>query len=54
VAVPVFGGDGEVSAAIAVIGPLDLNLGAHVETMRACATAVAHAVGVLEREWFED
>lgn len=54
VAVPVVGSDGEVSAAIAVIGPLDLNLGAHVETMRACATAVAHAVGVLEQEWFED
>lgn len=54
VAVPVFGNEGEVSAAIGLIGPLDLHLGAHVEAMRACATVVTHAVGVLEQQWLED
>jgi DNA-binding IclR family transcriptional regulator len=54
VAVPVFSSAGEVTAAVALIGPVDAGLATHVEALRSCTTAVAQGVETLERRWFEE
>jgi len=54
IAVPVFASTGEVSAAVALIGPVEANLPGHVQELRTCTAAVAQAAEVLERRWFED
>jgi len=54
VAAPVFASDGSVTAAVALIGPMDARLTAHTEPLRGCANAVARSVEVLERRWFEE
>lgn len=52
-AVPVFGSDGGISAAIALIGPAEVNLDVHVEALRSSAAAIARSVEALEQRWFE-
>ena len=53
-AVPVFGASGTVMAAIGVIASTGSNLTAAEEPLRACAQAVARAVEIHDRQWYED
>ena len=54
VATPVFGSQGEVIAGVALLAPTSSAIGPHVETLRACASAVARSVQLVERLWFEE
>lgn len=49
-----FASDGEVCAAVALIGPMEIDPAAHVPALRSCAGSVAHSVEVLEQRWYED
>jgi DNA-binding IclR family transcriptional regulator len=52
-AAPVFGSDGEVTAAVGLLGPVDTPLSRDAEPLRACARAVARAVEAFEARWFD-
>lgn len=53
-AVPVFSSAGAPIAAIGLLASSDVAPHKHSEPLRACATAVAHAVEILEQRWYED